>query len=454
MKKENKNVPALRFKGFEEEWEEKKFSEQADTRRGLTYSPSSVSKEGVRVLRSSNIDDDKFVTSPDDVFVLADAINIEYAKENDILITSANGSSRLVGKHCVLTGISKQAVVHGGFMLLASAKCPFFLNASMSSEWYKKFISYHVAGGQGAIGNLNKSDLDEELIYVPKDSEQQKIGSFFKELDELISAKEEELEKLRQLKAALLDAMFPSDDTTSVNRGGHMLNSVLNKYSQLEVYPDTPNTPRVRFKGYKKAWEREQLSACFFFDIPHNSLSRDKLTSEIREFQNVHYGDILINYTAILDCAVHDIPFIGDADYSTPQMALLHERDIVFADTAEDATAGKAVEISNVQSKKIVAGLHTIVARPKKNFASFFLGYYFNSDFFHSQIVPLLQGTKVLSINKAVLSDTVIAYPLEKQEQQQIGNFFRSQDEGITAVEEQIMKLKMVKQACLQQMFV
>ena len=52
-------------------------------------------------------------------------------------------------------------------------------------------------------------------IPFPSLPEQEKIGAFFKELDELIGAKEEELEKLRQMKAALLEAMFPSDDVDS-----------------------------------------------------------------------------------------------------------------------------------------------------------------------------------------------------------------------------------------------
>ena len=54
-------------------------------------------------------------------------------------------------------------------------------------------------------------------MNTPKPIEQQKIGEFFKQLDELIGAKEEELEKLRQIKLALLDKMFPSDSQDVTN---------------------------------------------------------------------------------------------------------------------------------------------------------------------------------------------------------------------------------------------
>ena len=143
--------------------------------------------DGVRVLRSSNINEDTFVHSEDDVFVNPEAVNIETVKQNDILITSANGSSRLVGKHALIKEIPDNSAVHGGFMLLARTKHYDFINASMSSSWYTKFINIYVAGGNGAIGNLSKSDLDEQVILVPSDLEQKKIGEFFSNIDNLIT---------------------------------------------------------------------------------------------------------------------------------------------------------------------------------------------------------------------------------------------------------------------------
>ena len=186
----NKNIKATTLFVvflFVHSWEQRKFEEIAITRRGLTYSPENIVKDGVRVLRSSNIAEDTFVLSEDDVFVCRNAVNIEFVKENDILITSANGSTRLVGKHAVIVGIKENSTVHGGFMLVATAKKPFFVNASMSSKWYSKFIALFVSGGNGAIGNLSKSDLDEQKVFCPNDAEQDKIGYFYKKLDNLIT---------------------------------------------------------------------------------------------------------------------------------------------------------------------------------------------------------------------------------------------------------------------------
>ena len=147
----------------------------------------------MRVLRSSNISEDVFVQRDDDVFVKQEAVNIKCVNENDILITSANGSSRLVGKHAIVSSIKTNQAVHGGFMLLASTKEPYFINASMSSTWYKKFIELFVSGGNGSIGNLSKNDLDNYEIFIPVANEQKRLGLLFRNIDSLITLHQRKL---------------------------------------------------------------------------------------------------------------------------------------------------------------------------------------------------------------------------------------------------------------------
>ena len=200
-------VPKIRFPGFTEDWEQRKFAELANIRRGLTYKPNDVTDSGIRVLRSSNINEDSFIENDDDVFVKESAVNISSVKDGDILITSANGSNRLVGKHAIIFKAGQ--AVHGGFMLIASAYGnPYFLNASMSSSWYTNFVNMYVAGGNGAIGNLKKSDLENQVIRVPSEAEQLRIGQFFQSLDQTITLHQRKVEILHKLKKSLLRQMF------------------------------------------------------------------------------------------------------------------------------------------------------------------------------------------------------------------------------------------------------
>lgn len=198
-------VPKVRFKGFEGEWKKVKFSNIAIILRGLTYSPEDIVKEGVRVLRSSNIDDDTFVLTDSDVYVSNKCVNIDAIQKGDILITAANGSPRLVGKHTLVKEYDDKMQVAGGFMLRVISNESNFLNASMSSDWYKRFLKTGVAGGNGAIGNLNKNDLEETVLLIPETKkERDAIANYFTTLDRQITLQTQRLEKLKQIKSACL----------------------------------------------------------------------------------------------------------------------------------------------------------------------------------------------------------------------------------------------------------
>ncbi|NBM47943.1 restriction endonuclease subunit S [Proteus sp. G2666] len=205
--KQGETVPEIRFKGFSGEWEEIQLEQIAGVRRGLTYKPSDISEDGIVVLRSSNINVDKFELRKDDVKVNQEAVKIGLIKNGDILITSANGSSNLVGKHTVVKGLIVNAV-HGGFMLVATTKIPYFLNASMSTYWYQRFLSINVSGGNGAIGNIKGRALEEVRLYIPKQEEQTAIGNYFQKLDELIHQHQQQITKLNHIKQACLSKMF------------------------------------------------------------------------------------------------------------------------------------------------------------------------------------------------------------------------------------------------------
>ena len=207
--KNGESIPELRFPGFADPWEQRKFSEIATLRRGLTYSPNDITDKngGIRVLRSSIISGDQFELHDDDVFVREDAVKIAPAEDGDILITAANGSSNLVGKRARICNLPGKTV-HGGFMLLASTGDSYYLNAAMGAQWYRRFLHMGVAGGNGALGNLDmKALLDYELL-TPSRNERKKIGSLFNRLDSLITLHQRKLDHLKQMKKGLLQQMF------------------------------------------------------------------------------------------------------------------------------------------------------------------------------------------------------------------------------------------------------
>lgn len=181
--------------------------------------------------------------------------------------------------------------------------------------------------------------------------------------------------------------------------------SLLAEFPQLTLFPS----------GYSRqetsSWEQRKLGDCFEF-LKNNTLSRAGLNGENGTARNVHYGDILIKFGDCLDGERSDLPFITD-DTVLPKFAgsILREGDVIFADTAEDEAAGKCVELRKLPKEPTISGLHTIPARPRFPFGTGYLGHYLNSDAYHRQLLPLMQGIKVISVSKAALQDTQVRFP-------------------------------------------
>lgn len=189
---------------------------------------------------------------------------------------------------------------------------------------------------------------------------------------------------------------------------------------------------RVFLDSFTLAWEQRKFDEVFDCTIPNNTLSRAELNYESGSVRNIHYGDILIKYGSVVDVQNDEIPFATGKSSDDFKGALLQDGDIIIADTAEDETTGKACEIGNSQGLDVVSGLHTMVCRPRDKMALGYLGYYLNSDAYHHQLLPLMQGIKVLSLSRTNVQKTMVCYPKSNAEQQLIADCFRNLDKLIT----------------------
>ena len=213
------------------------------------------------------------------------------------------------------------------------------------------------------------------------------------------------------------------------------------------------NNPKLRFRDDSGSrfvdWQKVSFGKTFSF-LKSSAFSRAQLNYRDGQIKNVHYGDILVKFPTILNSCCNDVPYVNPAE-KTEKYDLLQVGDIVIADTAEDLTVGKAIEISDV-SNSIIAGLHTIACRPQRKFANRFLGYYLNSKAFHNQLVPLATGIKVYSIIKSEIVKTRINVPC-LEEQQKIAAFFSTLDEKIELSERKLEALEQLKKGLMQKIF-
>ena len=212
--------------------------------------------------------------------------------------------------------------------------------------------------------------------------------------------------------------------------------------------------PAIRFKGFSDTWEQRKFAAVFD-GLPNNTFSRAELNYESGTVKNVHYGDVLIKFGDYIDASETELPYISDdAKADKFKNSFLQDGDIIIADTAEDEAVGKCTEIQGSEGLKLLSGLHTIACRPKEKYGPMFLGYYINSPTYHNQLKPLMQGIKVTSISKSALQDTDMIMPQDIEEQEKIGEYFSNLDHLITLHQRELEKLKNLKKACLEKMFV
>ena len=204
--KDGENVPEIRFDGFTEPWEQRKLTEFVEFFSGLTYTPNDVQKNGTLVLRSSNVSNGEVVDA-DNVYVNPQVVNSKNVKVGDIVVVVRNGSRSLIGKHAQIKAFMPNTVI-GAFMTGIRSECPEFTNALLNTSRFEEEIAMNMGATINQITGYMFSKME---FKVPCLDEQKKIGSYFANLDRLITLHQRKLDKLKNIKASMLNKMFPED---------------------------------------------------------------------------------------------------------------------------------------------------------------------------------------------------------------------------------------------------
>ena len=201
--KAGQTVPEIRLDGFEGGWEVKELGDVVKFYSGLTYKPSDVLSCGTLVLRSSNVRDGELIYI-DNVFVNPDIVNCQNVKSGDIVVVVRNGSRDLIGKHALIRSEMPKTVI-GAFMTGVRCDNPEFINALLDT---KMFISEIHRNLGSTINQITTGNFKRMKFYFPLKDEQQAIGAYFSNLDNLIAAHQEKISQLETLKKKLLQDMF------------------------------------------------------------------------------------------------------------------------------------------------------------------------------------------------------------------------------------------------------
>lgn len=310
---------------------------------------------------------------------------------------------------------------------------PKYFYYNFSKNFYERV---HSMTAKSSVDSVRREMITKMQIPIPPTlPEQQRIAKALSDVDALIFTTEKLLQKKRNIKQGTMQELLTGKKR--LPGFGPQTKSPAYKQTELGLIPED--------------WEVKTLSEIFEFK-PNNTFTRDYLNDSKGEYQNVHYGDILIKYSSILDCSKESIPFINEGINVKFSKYGIMEGDIIIADTAEDETVGKAVEIYNLGNRKIVSGLHTFLCRKMTgDFAPRWLGYFMNQSIFHNQLLPFITGTKVSAISRTAIQNVKVLIP-PKEEQTTIANVLSSMDKEIETLNTKLEKYRNLKTAMMQQL--
>ena len=408
----NEQKPIIRFRGFTDSWEQRKLGEVASS---FEYGLNAAAKEfdGMnKYLRITDIDDlsrsfrDDDLTSPDTD--LSTASNYQL-REGEIVFARTGAS---VGKSFIYRE-SDGLVYFAGFLIRAKIKPEYdseFVFQNTLGTPYEKYIQ--ITSQRSGQPGVNAQEYAEYAFLVPDYAEQKKIGSFLRQIDNLITLHQRKHDKLMNVKKSMLEKMFPQDGSL---------------------------VPEIRFAGFTDAWEQRKLS-------------------DLAEI--IGGGTPDTNIPAYWD---GDIDWYAPAEMEGQRYASSSVRKITELGLQKSSAKMLPAQRTVLFTSRAGIGKMAILQRPaatNQGFQSLVLKDGTEPYFIYSMGVNIKEmaegvasGSTFLEISGKMLGNLEVMVPTLK-EQEAIAAFFRNIDDLITLHQRELEKLKNIKKSMLDRMFV
>ncbi|HEL1747247.1 TPA: restriction endonuclease subunit S [Streptococcus suis] len=412
MTKEKSTVPRLRFPGFTDAWKQRKLREVATFVKGNGYSKKDLVIEGSPIILYGRLYTKyETVISEVDTFVSVEdnKNSVVYSEGGEVLVPASGESSLDIARASV---VAKKGIILGGdinIIRLHSEIFPVFLALTISNGKQQKGLSKRAQGK--SVVHLHNSDLKKVDLDFPTLPEQEAIGSFFSDLDQLITLHQRKLDDVKELKKALLQKMFPKGNGNDF--------------------------PELRFPEFKDAWKQRKLGEVLkernesrspSADVPLVSFTVENGVTPKTERYNREF-------------LVRD----ENKKYKFTQLddIVYNPANLKFGAIARNKY-GAAVFSPIYVTYGVLSEAHPL-----------FVELIVTSTNFIQRALRYQEGTvyERMAVKSFDLLRSEILLPA-LPEQEAIGNFFSDLDQLITLHQRQLDHLKLLKKALLQQMFI
>ena len=411
----NNTQPEIRFPGFTEDWEERKLRDITERVRGndgrmdlptLTISASSGWLDQ-RDRFSGNI-------------AGKEQKNYTLLKKGQLSYNHGNSKLAKYGVVCELTTYDEALVprVYHSFDTneLASSN---FIEYMFATKRPDRELAKLVSSGARMDGLLN-INFDEFMginVSVPSVEEQQKIGTFFKQIDDTIALHQSKLDLLKETKKGFLQKMFPKNGA---------------------------KVPEIRFPGFTEDWEERKLGGI--------GKTYTGLTGKSKE--DFGHGDAkFVTYMNVFQNPKATLEQLENVEID-PRQNEVKKGDVFFTTSSETPEEVGMSSVWTHDINNIYLNSFTFAYRPTIKFDLDYLAFMLRSQSVRKKIIYLAQGISRYNISKTKMMDISVPIPVNFEEQQKIGNFFKQLDDTITLHQRKLDLLKEMKKGFLQKMFV
>lgn len=402
------NTPKIRFKGFKDDWEQRKVLDLLvqPVTDGPHETPRLV-ENGIPFISVDAIVDNKidFSRKRGDVSEEYDAECCKKYKPqyHDVYVVKSGST---VGKVAIVETTDRFNI----WSPLAALRCegktkPYYLFYLLQTRRMQAQILDKASNGTQP--NLSMRELEKfDVLVTDNAEEQQRIGDYFKSLDHLITLHQRKCDETKELKKFMLQKMFPKNGEKN---------------------------PEIRFEGFTDDWEQRKLIDIAEFN-PKSVLPEE---FEYVDLESVVGTEMVSHRTECKESApsrAQRLARTGDIFYQTVRPYQRNNYLYMKPDENYVFSTGYAQMRPNIEAEFLMSFLQT--------------------DSFVNEVLDNCTGTSYPAINSTDLSNLAIALPLERDEQKKVGSYFAKVDHLITLHQRKCEKLKELKKFMLQNMFV
>lgn len=417
MENKKRNKPKRRFAGFTDDWEERKVANIAEYSKGNGYSKSDLTEVGTPIILYGRLYTN-YQFAIDEVDTFATPKNgAVYSQGNEVLIPASGETAEDIAR---ASAVEKSGVLLGGDLNILwpfDFINPLFLALAISSGEPQKELAKKAQGK--SVVHIHNSDIQEVSVSYPLRAEQDQIVAVFRNLDHLITLHQRKLDKLGSIKKSYLSEMFPQEGEKK---------------------------PKRRFKGFTDDWEQRKLgeiadvTKLAGFEFTEHIVYSDEGNIIALRGLNIKNGQLILD----------DVKYIDDSNFSKLDRSKLYINDIMFTYVG---TVGEVAVIKENDRFYLAPNVSRI--RIESDDSPEYISQYMRTEQFYKKIIfPLIATSSQPALSMENIRKFIICLPQNKEEQSKIAGYLSRLDHLITLHQRKLEKLKNIKQAYLNEMFV